>query len=76
VNPGVEHPQWRLSSVLPSEEIRLLHRHGDDWREMRPAHHAPANHDIERQLLKGGRIFECAGCAAKLRVELATDSDE
>jgi hypothetical protein len=57
-----------LADVLPTEEIRLLHRHGDDWEEMQPAHHAPADHDIERQLLKGGRLYRCPSCEAEFRV--------
>lgn len=55
--------------VLPiDEEVRLLHRHGDEWHEMRPAHHSPAEHDIERQLIKGGRIFQCTSCELRFRV--------
>jgi hypothetical protein len=65
-----------MPNVLPSEEIRLLHRHGDAWQEMRPAHHAPADHDVERQLLRGRRVFQCAGCETRFRVEPATDDED
>ena len=61
--------------MLPTEDFRLLHRHGDDWQEMRPAHHAPAEHDVERQLLKGGRIFRCSGCETEFRVIGAETED-
>ena len=49
------------------ETVRLLHRHGDEWvpmPETRPeaAHHDAADHDIERGLLKGGRVFRCVAC--------------
>jgi hypothetical protein len=42
---------------------------------MRPAHHAPAEHDVERQLLKGGRIFRCSGCETEFRVIGAETED-
>jgi hypothetical protein len=64
-----------MRKVLPLEDIRLLHRHGDEWREMRPAHHAPAEHDIERQLVKGGRLFRCASCDMQFRV-VGTEDEE
>ena len=54
--------------MIPINEIRLLHLHGDEWREMRPAHHSPAELDIERQLIKGGRVFECTSCDSQFRV--------
>lgn len=54
--------------MLPLEDIRLLHRHGDEWEEMRPAHHDAAEHDIERQLVKGGRVFQCTSCDEQFRV--------
>ena len=40
---------------------------------MWPAHHAPADHDIERQLTKGVRLFQCTRCDMEFRV--ATDED-
>lgn len=55
--------------MLPIDEIRLAHRHGDEWHEIRPAHHAPADHDVERQLVKGGRLYQCTSCDAQFRVE-------
>jgi hypothetical protein len=64
-----------MRRVLPIDEVRLLHRHGDEWREMRPAHHAPAEHDIERQLLKGGQIFRCTSCDLQFRV-VGTEDEE
>ena len=54
--------------MMQIDEIRLLHRHGDDWHEMRPAHHSPAELDIERQLDKGGRVYECTSCDSQFRV--------
>jgi hypothetical protein len=62
--------------VLPIDEIRLLHRHGDEWHEMRPAHHDPAEHDIERELVKGGRVYECTSCDAEFRVADGEAEDE
>ena len=54
--------------MIPINEIRLLHLHGDEWHEMRPAHHSPADLDIEGQLIKGGRVFECTSCDSQFRV--------
>ena len=57
-----------MGRLIRIDEIRLLHRHGDEWDEMRPAHHSPAELDIERQLIKGGRVFECTSCDSQFRV--------
>jgi hypothetical protein len=44
-------------------DLRLLHRHGDDWSEIHEVeHHDPASHDMERALLKGARVYRCEGC--------------
>jgi hypothetical protein len=64
-----------MQAMLPVDEIRLLHRHGDEWHEMRPAHHAPADHDVERQLVKGGQLFLCTSCDAQFRVEGTDELD-
>jgi hypothetical protein len=45
------------------ENLRLLHRHGDDWSEIHATeHHDAAAHDTERALLKGARVYRCVGC--------------
>ncbi len=41
---------------------RILHPHGNEWVEMRREHHDPSEHDIERQLGKGARIYKCPTC--------------
>ena len=61
--------------MLPIDEIRLLHRHGDEWHEMRPAHHAPADHDIERELVKGARLFQCTTCDTEFSVVNDEDAE-
>lgn len=43
---------------------------------MRPAHHAPADHDIERELVKGGRVFRCTSCDAEFGVADVEAEDE
>ena len=62
--------------VLPISEIRLLHQHGDEWEEMRPVHHSPADHDIERKLLKGERLYRCTSCDMEFRVGDPDANDE
>lgn len=43
--------------------LRLMHRHGDEWSEIHETeHHDPASHDTERALLRGGRVYRCEGC--------------
>ena len=45
------------------EMDRLMHRHGDEWMEMRPvADHSPDERDPERRLLRGERVYRCSGC--------------
>jgi hypothetical protein len=46
----------------------LLHRHGDDWLPLQPADHSSADHDIERRLLKGERLFKCEECDLEILV--------
>jgi len=42
---------------------RLMHRHGDEWMEMKlVADHSPDTHDPERRLLRGERVYRCSGC--------------
>lgn len=49
--------------MLNFEQLALLHRHGDDWTELRPAEHTtPDDHDLERRLLRGDKLFRCTEC--------------
>lgn len=54
--------------MFPGEDLRLLHRDGEEWHEMRPAPISPADYDFERELARGGRIFECDRCDLRFRV--------
>jgi len=48
---------------------RLMHRHGDEWKEMTPvADHSPDARDPERRLLRGERLYRCSGCDAEMAV--------
>jgi hypothetical protein len=49
---------------------RLMHRHGDDWIEMRPVGepHSPDERDPERELGRGERIYRCVGCDVEMQV--------
>jgi hypothetical protein len=46
------------------QDLRLLHRHGDEWGEVHETeHHDAASHDPERALWKSGaRVYRCEGC--------------
>ena len=48
--------------MLDLATLRMVHRHGDDWSELRRVeHHDPSQHHPEREWLKGGQDFrrEC-----------------
>ena len=50
--------------------LTIEHRHSDgSWAELEPEtpHHDAAEHDAERQWLKG-RIFRCTRCEEEVRV--------
>jgi hypothetical protein len=48
-----------------------LHRHGDDWSPMEAVddrEHTPEDHDVERKLLHGKRVYRCTSCDAQFAV--------
>jgi hypothetical protein len=48
---------------LNIDQMQLLHRHGNDWQELKEIRHAgPDESDIERRLLRGERVFRCTEC--------------
>jgi hypothetical protein len=55
--------------VLNFETNRIMHRHGNDWVEMRPVDsHSPDARDPERELLRGKRLFRCSECDEEIQV--------
>jgi hypothetical protein len=57
--------------VIQYEALRMIHRHGHDWAEMVPKDlDEVANHDIERSLLRGARIFRCRSCDEEVAVQI------
>ena len=48
--------------MVPFDSLTLLHRHGDDWVPMEEVAHTVDDHDPERRLLRGERVFRCSGC--------------
>jgi hypothetical protein len=49
--------------LLNIDQAALLHRHGDEWQELREVRHAsPDDSDLERRLLRGERLFRCEEC--------------
>jgi hypothetical protein len=57
--------------VLNFETSRIMHRHGEDWVEMRAADaHSPDRRDPERELLHGARIFRCSACDEEIQVQV------
>jgi len=56
--------------VIQYEAMRLIHRHGSERSEMVPRDHDAAETDVERSMLKGGRIFRCTTCDDEIEVVL------
>ena len=49
--------------------FKLMHRHGDEWVELRPTeHHDSAELDPERGWLRHSRLFRCTRCAEEVSV--------
>jgi hypothetical protein len=53
----------------------MLHRHGDDWVPMQEVKHTVDDHDLERRLLRGERIFRCSQCEEQVLVGEARDQE-
>jgi hypothetical protein len=49
--------------VFNYEQMALLHRHEDQWRELHEVS-APsvADEDVERRLLRGEKLYRCLDC--------------
>lgn len=60
--------------MLNVNNLRVLHRHGDDWIPMESAEHtSPAAHDPERRILRGQRIYRCASCDEEVLIGEAAE---
>jgi hypothetical protein len=57
--------------VIDYENLKLLHRHGDEWLPMtatpRDDHHGSAEHDPERAF--GGWIYSCTTCDDSIAIQ-------
>jgi hypothetical protein len=54
--------------------MQLEHRHTDgSWNRLQRSHHDPADHDPERDWVKG-QIYSCSTCDEQIRVS-APESD-
>ncbi|HYM53281.1 MAG TPA: hypothetical protein VEW45_07390 [Candidatus Dormibacteraeota bacterium] len=53
--------------------MALMHRHGEDWAPMEEVEHSAVDHDPERRLLRGERVFRCKTCDDEIRI---VSSDE
>jgi len=52
------------------EMDRPMHRHGDEWVEMKPvgSQHTPDDHDPERQMIRGEQVYRCIGCDEEMQI--------
>jgi hypothetical protein len=57
--------------VINMDVARFMHRHGDDWVEMKPVPvHSPDARDPERRLIHGERVFRCSSCDEEVRIQV------
>lgn len=61
--------------MLGFDQLTLLHRHGDDWRPMEEVPHSAVDHDPERRLLRGERLFRCSACEDEVRIGDAIEDE-
>ncbi|MEP6469546.1 MAG: hypothetical protein ABJC24_07220 [Chloroflexota bacterium] len=62
--------------MINLNQVELLHRHGNDWTPLRQAPHStPDDHDIERRMLRGEKLFRCEECDLEIMV-VPPDEDE
>jgi hypothetical protein len=54
--------------VISVNQLELLHRHRDDWAPLKPAEHTSDDHDLERRLLRGDKLFRCEECDLEILV--------
>lgn len=47
-----------------------MHRHGNDWVEMKPVSspHSPDAQDPERRLIHGEQVYRCVGCDEEMQI--------
>ena len=48
--------------------FKLLHQHGDEWVELKPAEHDAAAHDPEPTWMRHPVLFLCTKCDEAVRV--------
>ena len=60
--------------MLHFETTKIMHRHGEDWAEMRPVDaHSPDAWDPERELLRGERLFRCSECDDEIQIKVVEE---
>ena len=55
--------------MIQLNQLEMLHRHGDDWAPLKPEEHStPSDHDVERRLLRGDKLYKCTECDLEILV--------
>ena len=55
--------------MIQLSQLEMLHRHGNDWAVLEESEHtSPDDHDIERRLLRGEKLFKCTECDLEILV--------
>jgi hypothetical protein len=60
--------------MLSFQAMTLLHRHGDDWAPMEEVRHTSVDHDPERRLLRGEKVYRCTTCDDEIRIVPAEET--
>ncbi|HEX2141305.1 MAG TPA: hypothetical protein VHK28_03360 [Candidatus Limnocylindria bacterium] len=56
------------------EQLTLMHRADGEWHQLSPAEPTPDDYDLERRVLRGGRLFRCSRCEIEVMVSPGEDS--
>jgi hypothetical protein len=63
--------------VIQLSQLEMLHRHGSEWAPLEQTEHlSPVDHDIERRLLRGDKLFKCTECDLEILVVPPDETDE
>lgn len=64
--------------MIQLSQLEMLHRHGNDWVPLEQVveHNTPADHDMERRLLRGDKLFKCTECELEILVVPPGDNEE
>jgi hypothetical protein len=60
--------------MIQLEQLTLMHRADGEWHEFAPTDPNPDDYDMERRVLRGGRLFRCSTCELEVVVSPSEDA--